>query len=174
MVRYLLTVLLMLWMGSVRASVPPLYQSIAYQWGIPPEVLYALALGESQTRLKNGQIRPWPWTLNVKGTPYYYADKGAACQALTGFLRQTEIIDIGLTQHNWRWQKDHFDSPCSVFDPVVNLNHAARLLREGNQQHGNWVKAAGYFHRPAGGQIARRYEMKFAAHLKRLIRKENT
>ncbi|RJX68661.1 hypothetical protein DZ860_16845 [Vibrio sinensis] len=167
MVRYCLTIILL--MGSTTAgAVPPLYQSIAQQWEVPPKVLYALALGESQTRLKNGLIRPWPWTLNVKGVPYYYQDKATACQALLGFLRHTEIIDIGLTQINWRWQKNQFDSPCTVFEPAANLHHAARLLREGNAQHGNWVKAAGYFHRPAGGQIARRYEQRFVAQLTQL------
>ena len=170
MVHYFIAIILMLWGAMASAAVPPLYQSIAQQWQVPPNVLYALAIGESQTQLKNGQVRPWPWTLNVNGKPYYYADRARACQALTGFLHQTELIDIGLTQHNWRWQKDHFTSPCSVFDPVVNLNHAARLLQEGKAQHGNWVKAAGYFHRPAGGQIARRYEARFAVHLASLQR----
>ncbi|EGU41194.1 hypothetical protein VII00023_06177 [Vibrio ichthyoenteri ATCC 700023] len=170
MVRYLIAIFLVLKMGVASASVPPLYQSIAHQWEVPPTVLYALAMGESQTRLKNGLVRPWPWTLNVKGTPYYYADKETACQALMSFLRQTEIVDIGLTQHNWRWQKDHFTSPCSVFEPSVNLAHAARLLREGRALHGDWVKAAGYFHRPAGGQIAQRYEKRFVAQLTQVQR----
>ena len=165
MVRHHLTLLLMLCSSSVCASVPSLYHAVATKWQVPPEVLYALAMGESQTALKNGQIRPWPWTLNVKGKPYFYANQTQACQALQGFLKETQVVDIGLTQHNWRWQKAHFDSPCSVFDPTLNLNHAARLLNEGKAKHGSWVKAAGYFHRPAGGHIARRYEARFMKQL---------
>ncbi|WP_390240572.1 hypothetical protein [Vibrio sp. R78045] len=154
-----------LWCFSAQAAIPPLYQKVAAQHGIPASVLYSLALGESKTQLQSGAVRPWPWTLNVKGQSYFYATYPEACQALHGFLKHTQMVDIGLTQQNWRWQKDHFNRPCEVFDPTVNLNHAAVLLNEGMRKHGSWVKAAGYFHRPGGGEPARRYEATFARHL---------
>ena len=166
MVRYCLALMLCLAGGSVQAAIPPLYQDVATRHHIPASVLYALALGESKTKLESGAVRPWPWTLNVKGKPYYYASFDQACQALQSFLKRTQMVDIGLTQHNWRWQKDHFKAPCDAFDPWLNLNHAAVLLNEGKRKHGNWVKAAGYFHRPADGAPARRYEATFARHLK--------
>ncbi|MDK9774853.1 hypothetical protein KIO97_26435, partial [Vibrio sp. B181a] len=120
MVRYCLALTLCLAGGSVQAAIPPLYQDVATRHHIPASVLYALALGESKTKLQSGAVRPWPWTLNVKGKPYYYASFDQACQALQGFLKRTQMVDIGLTQHNWRWQKDHFKSPCDAFDPWLN------------------------------------------------------
>ena len=156
--------ILWVWCFSVQAGIPPLYQKVAAQHDIPASVLYALALGESQTQLQSGTVRPWPWTLNVNGQSYFYASYSEACQALHAFLKRTQMVDIGLTQQNWRWQKDHFTRPCEVFDPTVNLNHAA-LLNEGMRKHRSWVKAAGYFHRPGGGEPARRYEASFAQHL---------
>lgn len=144
-------------------DIPALYQQVAKAHRIPDSVLYSLALGESQVRLQSGLVRPWPWTLNVKGKPYFYPNFEQACQALNGFLKQTELIDIGLTQHNWYWQKQHFAKPCDVFWPERNLHHASKLLLEGYAKYQDWVKAAGYFHRPAGGLPAKRYKATFAA-----------
>ena len=161
--------LMLLWTcASWSAVIPPLYQEVAKVNHMPAAVLYALALGESEVTLKSGRVRPWPWTLNVKGRSYYYANYKSACQALQGFLTQTQLVDIGLAQHNWRWQKAHFNRPCDVFSPRLNLTHAAKLLRQGKQKRGSWVAAAGYFHRPAGGAPARRYEAAFVRHLRQL------
>lgn len=147
----------------VFADIPPLYVDVALQQGVPPNVLYSLALTESKKRLDNGKLRPWPWTLNVKGKSYFYTTRTEACRALNRFLTTTRIVDIGLTQQNWRYQGDHFSSPCAVFDPVDNLTHAARLLREGYRVHGSWVGAAGWFHRPAGGRLAEKYKAHFVS-----------
>lgn len=168
MVRYCATLMLLWCIPSLGADIPPLYQDIANTHHVPASVLYSLALGESKVTLKSGAIRPWPWTLNVKGKPYFYASYEKACQALTGFLKRTEMVDIGLTQHNWRWQKRYFNAPCDAFMPRLNLSHAAKLLQEGKRKRGSWVAAAGYFHRPAGGAPARRYEVTFARHLRQL------
>ncbi|WP_318419546.1 lysozyme family protein [Photobacterium leiognathi] len=151
-----------------EAGIPPLYTQVAQQHGVPPSVLYSLALTESNKRLDNGNVRPWPWTLNVKGRSYYYATRTEACRALNRFLTTTRIVDIGLTQQNWRYQGDHFSSPCAVFEPVDNLTHAARLLREGYRVHGSWVGAAGWFHRPAGGALAEKYKRHFLSHYRKV------
>ena len=166
--RSALIMMLALCTASAQADIPPLYQRVAQKHGIPAKVLYALALGESKTPLTSGQVRPWPWTINFRRESYFYNTYDEACKALHRFMSISHIVDIGLTQHNWHWQKKHFSSPCAAFDPLTNLNHAAKLLLEGKRIHGNWVNAAGYFHRPAGGPKARRYEATFATHLKQL------
>lgn len=150
------------------AGIPPLYIQVAHQHGVPPGVLYSLALTESNKLLDNGNVRPWPWTLNVEGKSYYYATRAEACIALNRFLITTRIVDIGLTQQNWRYQGVHFSSPCAVFEPVDNLTHAARLLREGYRVHGSWVGAAGWFHRPAGGPLAEKYKRHFLSHYRKV------
>jgi hypothetical protein len=50
---------------------PPAYQVAAQQAGVPPPVLYAVALQESGARLR-GRLIPWPWTLNVAGRAERY------------------------------------------------------------------------------------------------------
>lgn len=56
---------------------PPAYKAIAIRHGVPPVVLYSVALQESGTRLR-GQLVPWPWTLNVAGTGYRFATRADA------------------------------------------------------------------------------------------------
>ncbi|MCL1130483.1 hypothetical protein [Shewanella sairae] len=162
--RHACKMLAAIWLSILpytASAIPSLYVDIANEHNIPAKVLYGLALTESQKKLTNGSVRPWPWTLNVKGKAYFYPNSHQACQALTGFLRQTQIVDIGLTQQNWRYQGGHFDSPCEVLEPKANLTHAARLLNQGYRVHGTWLGAAGWFHRPAGGDIAERYKTNF-------------
>lgn len=142
-------------------AIPALYVQVANEHGIPAKVLYGVALTESRKKLTNGNVRPWPWTLNVEGKAYFYNSSEQACLALTRFLTTTSIVDIGLTQQNWRYQGEHFVSPCSVLEPRTNLNHAAKLLKQGYLVHGSWLDAAGWFHRPAGGALAEKYKSSF-------------
>ncbi|PSU45807.1 hypothetical protein C9J12_21195 [Photobacterium frigidiphilum] len=159
--------LLTLFSSPVSAFIPSLYVTVAVTEDLPAKELYILAITESKVMLTNGVVRPWPWTLNVKGQSYYYQTRQEACQSLTSFLTQTALVDIGLTQLNWRYQGDHFDKPCDVFEPLANLTHAARLLKQGKRLRGSWVKAAGWFHRPAGGAPAERYMNNYVTNYKR-------
>ena len=152
---------------EAKLQVPSLYIQVARSAGIPAKVLYNLAITESKTTLSNGRVRPWPWTLNVKGVGYHYKSEIAACRALNQHLTRTTLIDIGLTQLNWRYQKQHFKQPCDALAPKANLQLAAKLLIEGMSQHGNWVAAAGYFHRPAGGALAAKYQRHFISNYQR-------
>ena len=166
-----LSLLLLALLGSAQArELPPAaYQQIARQAGIPAEILYAIALQESALPLR-GQLRPWPWTLNVAGRPLRFANQPAACQALHQALSTTvpTRIDIGLTQINWGYHGQRFTSPCTALHPTRNLRVAAQLLREQHRHSGDWLQAAGHYHRPAGGAPAARYRQGVARHLARL------
>lgn len=166
-----LSLLLLALLGSAQAQeLPPTaYQLIARQAGIPAEILYAVALQESALPLR-GQLRPWPWTLNVAGQPRRFASQRAACQALQQALATTPAtrIDIGLAQINWGYHGQRFTSPCAALQPIGNLRVAAQLLREQHRRSGNWLRAAGHYHRPAGGAPAARYRQGVARHLTRL------
>ncbi len=49
-----------------KYSVPPAYEEIAQETGVPKKILYAVAMVESRKN-HQGIYRPWPWTLNVRG-----------------------------------------------------------------------------------------------------------
>jgi len=78
---------------------PPAYQLIALPAGVPSEVLYSIALQESGTRLR-GRLVPWPWTLNVAGNGYRFANRSDACGALLHALRTagSHRVDVGWAQ----------------------------------------------------------------------------
>ncbi|WP_416139110.1 transglycosylase SLT domain-containing protein [Halomonas sp. HK25] len=155
------------------ASVPPAYFDAASLHQVPPEVLYAVATAESVVSLEAGR-RPWPWTLNVAGEGFHFATRQAACDALVLALKETRVVDVGIAQLNVRWQPQlfgpgkRFPDPCDALDPYANLEEAARLLRGHFDATGNWVQAAGRYHRPAGGEPAARYRRIVAAELERL------
>mgnify|MGYP001025398208 FL=1 len=163
----LLTLVLLLFSVPLPArEVPPGYREVARQENVPAEALYSLALTESSWTLpahhpQAGEIHPWPWTLNVAGKGYRYPTRQAAWQALQAFLQTTspKRIDVGIAQVNLGWNGHHFRSAWEAFDPYTNLHVAARILRRCYEASpGSWIRAAGCYHHPAGGQPAVRYK----------------
>lgn len=148
---------------------PPAYQLAAAQAGIPPSVLFAIAQQESGTPLR-GQLIPWPWTLNVAGTPQRFATRDQACSALTTALTRHDPkrIDVGLGQTNLGYHPERYPTACDALDPRSNLAVTADLLRAHYAHVGDWVIAAGRYHRPAGGAPAARYRTQFNQHWQRL------
>lgn len=148
---------------------PPAYQLAAHGADIPSVVLFAIALQESGVRVR-GRLLPWPWTLNIAGTPYRFATRQAACHSLLQALAQHDAkrIDAGLGQTNLGYHGQRFSSPCEALDPYRNLAVTAALLREHHAVTGDWMLAAGRYHRPAGGAPAARYRTVFSRQLERL------
>lgn len=151
--------------GQVNASsldIPSAYVRAANANGIPPALLYAVASAESVMSLQVGR-RPWPWTLNVAGEGMRFHDRSSACHALRDALKHTRVVDIGIAQLNFRWQPQlfgvgqRFEDPCAGLDPYANLDEAAGLIRQHYDASGDWLVAAGRYHRPAGGEPAERY-----------------
>jgi hypothetical protein len=156
--------------NSAQAEVPPpAYQLATLGTAVPSEVLYALALQESGTRL-NGKLVPWPWTLNVATVSYRFPTRSAACTALLQAIQEVgpKRVDAGLGQLNIGWQRQRFSQPCDVLDPYLNLALTARVLHEQKSASHDWIDAAGRYHRPAGGPLAARYRESFTQHLRRV------
>ena len=149
---------------------PPAYQLAAHEADIPSTVLFAIALQESGIRVR-GRLRPWPWTLNIAGTPYRFATRQVACHALLQALSRhnAKRVDAGLGQTNLGYHGQRFSSPCEALDPYRNLAVTAALLQEQHAATGDWVSAAGRYHRPAGGAPAARYRADFSRRLARLL-----
>lgn len=149
---------------------PPAYQLAAHDADIPSTVLFAITLQESGIRIR-GRLLPWPWTLNIAGTPYRFATRKAACHALLQALvrHDAKRVDAGLGQTNLGYHGQRFSSPCESLDPYRNLAVTAELLQEHHAATGDWVSAAGRYHRPAGGIPAARYSAGFSRQLERLL-----
>lgn len=170
-VRSAASVLFMMVSGlaSGAEDPPPAYKSIAIQHGVPPAVLYSVALQESGTKLR-GQLVPWPWTLNVAGKGYRFATRADACAALGIAIATAGAarVDVGLGQTNIKANGHRYKFPCEGLDPYKNLAVTAQILAEQKAKGGSWIDAAGRYHRPAGGAPAARYRGYFAKHLSRV------
>ncbi|EDB1021002.1 lytic transglycosylase domain-containing protein, partial [Salmonella enterica subsp. enterica serovar Reading] len=98
---------------ALAQPLPEAYLRAAEHFRVPPELLWAVTQTESGANL-SGKHRPWPWTLNIKGTGYRYASREQACEALLAAIRRTspKRIDVGLGQINIGWHRAYFASPC--------------------------------------------------------------
>ena len=171
---------------AASQNVPEGYVRIAVAHGVPPEALYAVSMTETSmapraiaavTKQRRAQehlpavSRPWPWTINVAGKGYRYASRLEAWQALQVFIKRYPLkrIDVGLAQVNLGWNGHHFISTWDAFDPYINLNAAAIILREcWDRKPGSWLDAAGCYHHPAGGKADARYKRVVKRHLAHL------
>ena len=155
---------------SVHASVPVGYQQVADAYDLPAEVLYAVALTESARRVDStGNVRPWPWTLNVRGKGHFFASRREAEAALKGLLDQGRTsVDIGLMQVNWRYHEQRLGSPNRALDPFHNLRVAAQILLDCHRNHQDWWEAVGCYHAPNRPQRAARYRTRVRAHWQRV------
>lgn len=144
---------------ALAENPPPTYVSVSSAARVPPELLYAVAKTESNAKLNIG-FYPWPWTLNVAGKSLRFNTQELACNAAMEAIRDKggKSVDIGLGQLNWGYNgKNYFKHPCDSLDPLQNLQVAAYLLRGHYEATGDWIEAAGRYHRPAGGKPASIY-----------------
>lgn len=148
---------------------PPAYQLAAHEAGVPSAVLFAIALQESGTDIRDRQV-PWPWTLNIAGQPRRFPTRDGACAELTTALETTpdRRIDVGLGQINVGYHVHRVTHPCKLLDPYQNLVIAAAILREQYKPGEGWLNAVGRYHRPAGGEPAERYRRSIHHRLSRI------
>ena len=159
--------------APAHASVPVGYQQVADAYDLPPEVLYAVALTESARQVDStGNVRPWPWTLNVQGRGHFFDSRQEAEAALQEhFDAGRRSIDIGLMQVNWRYHRQRLGSPQLALDPYHNLRVAAEILHHCHQSRQDWWAAVGCYHAPNNPQRAARYRARVRAHWQRVTRR---
>jgi hypothetical protein len=87
-------------------------------------------------------------------------------------IKVSNSIDIGETQLHWKYHDKAVATPCDYFDRSTAIERTAVVLNKCYSKHKNWVLAAGCYHRPAGGDLARVYEKKFLIQLKEVIGKD--
>lgn len=115
-------------------------------YNIPSKLLKAIAVTESGKQV-DGKFIPWPWTLNVEGTPYFYSNKPEAVGALKQFIASGKSnIDVGMMQINLKHHPHAFSSPEEALDPYRNIHYAAQFLTDLKKQTNNWLEAVGRYH----------------------------
>ncbi len=162
--RLALTVVLTVWSGVAIADPSDLCVLAARDASqinnVPLSVLIAVTQTETG-RSSNGEIRPWPWTVNIEGEGHWFPDRSTAlAYAQAAFDRGARSFDIGCFQVNYRWHGGNFVSIDQMFDPMANATYAAGFLAKLRDETGDWSAAAGAYHRRTP-EYATRYRAKF-------------
>lgn len=153
-------------------SIPPGYVAVADEFRIPPAVLYGVALQESVMLFGEPRRRtalPWPWTLNIAGTPARLPTRAGAEQRLRAALHAgIDSVDIGPMGINWRYHKHRLLSVERSLDPYWNLRVGAGLLAGHFADCADWTEAVGRYHSPANKARAAKYSALVFERLRRL------
>ena len=139
----------------------------AKKFGVPPQVMLAITRVETG-RHDEGELRPWPWSVNNNGTSHWFADQDEAARFVIGEVEKGRTnIDLGCFQLNLRWHGMNFATVEDMLDPRENATYAARYLAEQHQKHGNWVDAVAAYH-SSDPRLAEIYIQKVEAVLEEL------
>lgn len=128
-------------------ELPVAYMVVAKVSNVPADILYAVALAESGRSYK-GALLPWPWTLNVEGQSIFCESQGEAIVLALEAINRKQLVDLGLTQVNWRWHQQRFTRIDDALIPMLNLKAGAAILREQYEVSGDWWQAVGRYHDP--------------------------
>ena len=161
-------------MQSITATaldeLPVAYMVVAKAANVPADILYAVALAESG-RSYNGVLLPWPWTLNVEGRSIFCESQDEAIALAAEAINRNQLVDLGLTQVNWRWHQQRFSRVDDALVPMLNLKAGAAILREQYELSGDWWQAVGRYHDPGEDDesltSAERYRQRVKQHWRR-------
>ena len=125
---------------------PTAYVLTGQRMGVPPWILFGVALQESQL-VFGDQAVPFPWTLCVRGRGERHNSYTAVRDALAAYLRSgITNIDCGVMQVNWKHHSDKLLDAGRALDPHLNLAIGAQILHENFAAVGNWPLAVGLYH----------------------------
>lgn len=125
---------------------PTAYVLTARQFGVPPWLMYGVALQESQLAFGRAVV-PYPWTLCVRGRGERHASYREVRDALARYLQAgVTNVDCGAMQVNWHWHSDKLQNVDRALDPYPNLAAGAAILRGHFQATGQWRTAVGLYH----------------------------
>ncbi|RVV97969.1 lytic transglycosylase domain-containing protein [Mesobaculum littorinae] len=133
---------------------------VAQETGVPQTVLRAISLTETG-RARGGEVRPWPWTVNLEGAGHWFDDRDTALAfAYRSYKAGKRSFDLGCFQINYRWHGENFASLEEMFDPEAGARYAAGFLKRLHAELGDWSKAAGAYHSRTE-TYAKRYRKRF-------------
>lgn len=115
---------------------------------LPRAVLFSVAMVESgRFNAKTRKTRPWPWTINAEGKPYYMKTKSEAVAKVKSLQAQgMRSIDVGCMQINLRYHPKAFTDLEAAFDPIINVTYAAEFLKRLHGRTKSWPEAIAAYH----------------------------
>lgn len=112
------------------------------RYNIPLGILYAVGLTETG---KKDSLQPY--ALNIDGKAVFPKTESAALSIFYEAKRRgAKLIDVGCMQINHYYHGERFPSVAAMFVPHINVDYAARFLRELRQREGSWTMAVARYH----------------------------
>ena len=137
-------------------------QTMEKNYNIKKHLLTTIASVESgRWNEKTQQKQAWPWTINAQGKGYFFNTKAEAVQKAKELQAQgIKSFDVGCMQVNMLYHGKEFKSIEEAFDPMRNVEYAAKFLSNlyENNNH-DWLKAAMSYH-STSPKKAQRYREK--------------
>ena len=117
------------------------------KYNLPDNLLVSVALTESGKKIKNGDFVAWPWTINARGKGKFFKSKDEALEHVINYLRRgRKNIDIGCMQVNHMYHPNAFVNLEKAFDPEINVEWSANLIKNLYIKYGSYREAVGYYH----------------------------
>ena len=146
--------------GADDANICDAAAEIAARSGVPVNIMRAVTRTETG-RAINGQLTPWPWTVNMEGAGHWFDTREEALAFVKkNMKRGARSFDVGCFQINYRWHGDAFESVEAMFDPAGNARYAAKFLKDLKRETGDWRGAVGRYHSKTP-KFASRYKKRF-------------
>lgn len=151
-------------MPHASAKSMSMWDAAAHVSGIPPNVIYAIAMHESRLKYGDGVKRPYPWTININGNPpvpLRFSSREEASSKLQSLIRSgITNVDVGAMQVNYKYHGHSVARPEHLLDPKTNLMVAAVILSEHmRRNNGDQARAVADYHNRSpviGGTYAAR------------------
>jgi soluble lytic murein transglycosylase-like protein len=135
-------------------SAGSIWEVAGREYGVPSELLYAIAIQESKVSADGGVIA-WPWRLRVDNKAYKFESLDETVIALESFIASgisSWKIDVGIMQTNlyWTYERRGYDKLYDLrelIEPRVNIGIGAAVLKE-SLVNGISAESVGAYHNP--------------------------
>ena len=158
--------------SPVRQIENSVFGEIGKERGVDPVLLYSVALIESSRPVPGNThlTAPSKFTLNAGGVAYYYPTRGEALEKLDELIKESNNVDIGLMQINYRWHKGKVKGYKDLLDSKTNLRIGADILSHALGSHKNRCIAIGHYHTWNNETAAYEYGCRVLSIYNRIIR----
>jgi len=88
-----------------------------------------------------------PYAMNIEGRAEFMPSQMAAVRRFEEVRAEgAKLVDLGCMQINYYYHGKEFPSVAAMLMPSLNVDYAARFLRQLRQREGNWTMAVARYH----------------------------
>ena len=141
--------------NASQACVPPAFERVAFEYGVPADIFYSIALAESGRSTNEFGFKVWPWALNINKRSFYPESKQAALVLIEQVISEgSDHFDVGLMQVSWHFHKATFKANANyALDVGANIRAGAKIFSEFLSQADDVWQAVGFYNAGASKRV---------------------